>query len=419
MKRSLDIYLHQKLVGQLHQDQSGRLSFTYHPDYLASPYPRLSISLPLQSAPLDRQITRAFFSGFLPEDQLRTWLAKDLSVSAANPFALLYYVGGDCAGAIEMYPKETKPSFLKKPKKILLKESALTQALKKINRHPFLTTEHKVRMSLAGAHTKLAVLLENKKIYLIEGEPSSHILKPAIPHVKDSIYNEYFCLKLAQMIGIESVEATLNFASQRPYLLISRYDRQLQKTKRVRIHQEDFCQALGIPPELKYQREGGPSLTQCLQLVLQHSARPAADRNKLLQRFIFNYLIGNADAHGKNFSLLHHHWGDEKAGALLAPAYDLLSTEIYPELEHKMAMKIGSTYDPNRVLLRHWHQMVGDLEASKRQLDHEMKKMAQTLPKTSSQLQKTLRSQKINSPIFTKIHQKISQRSQKILNYFA
>jgi serine/threonine-protein kinase HipA len=121
----------------------------------------------------------------------------------------------------------------------------------------------------------------------------------------------------------------------------------------VRLHQEDFCQALGIPPEWKYQNERGPSLVECFALVRTASSRPSKDLARLLDYVIFNFLVGNTDAHGKNFSLLYY--PDRRTE--LAPLYDVVSTLPYPEIEQRMAMKIGGKYEPAAVFVRHWDRL--------------------------------------------------------------
>jgi serine/threonine-protein kinase HipA len=126
-----------------------------------------------------------------------------------------------------------------------------------------------------------------------------------------------------------------------------------------RIHQEDFCQALGIIATKKYQNEGGPSFKRCFDL-LKKMTQPAIDRNLLTSALVFNYLIGNMDAHGKNFSLLH----TTQHNVRLAPFYDIICTGVYPETTRKMAMKIGSQYEFDKVFPRHWEQLCKDTHLS-------------------------------------------------------
>ena len=124
-----------------------------------------------------------------------------------------------------------------------------------------------------------------------------------------------------------------------------------------RLHQEDFAQALGVPSHRKYASEGGPNFTDCFALLRRAATRPPRDILRLLDAAIFNLIIGNADAHAKNFSLLH------QGGAItLAPLYDLLSTVLYPDLSPRLAMKIGGKAVIADIEPRHWDRFASDTE---------------------------------------------------------
>ena len=181
--------------------------------------------------------------------------------------------------------------------------------------------------------------------------PTTHILKPAIKGFEGIIENEYLCLELASQVGLNIPRREIRRIKDISFLLIERYDRQIHNNQVTRIPQEDFCQALSIPSKNKYQNDGGPGLKDCFDL-LKNTTQPAIDRNRLAKALVFNYLIGNTDAHGKNFSLLHH----DSSQINLTPFYDLLCTRIYPNLSSKMAMKIGGHYEIGEVLPRHWEE---------------------------------------------------------------
>jgi serine/threonine-protein kinase HipA len=133
------------------------------------------------------------------------------------------------------------------------------------------------------------------------------------------------------------------------------------------LHQEDLCQATGVPSENKYQKDGGPSFNDLFTIIRNYSSQPALDIRSAIRIAIFNYIIGNADAHGKNFSFLF-----EKSSVRLAPFYDLLSTEIYPNLSTKMAMKIGGKYNPDDVFRRHWHEFAKENMVNPKLMDKEI-----------------------------------------------
>lgn len=410
MSRILDVYLCDNFVGTLTQDNSGDLEFAYDQGYVETRDCGISLSLPSTQKLHKGKIAKAFFSGLLPEESVRERLAGYLGVSEKNPFALLEIVGGDCAGALALYPQGQKP--FEEVKEIeTLDDARLKEILDLIKRRPMLAGDDGYRLSLAGAQDKLAVGFENGKVQLIKGgAPTTHILKPIIERVRDSAHNELFCMKLAKRMGIDVPDAMLHFVDDTPYYLVVRYDRVMSEDGSVkRIHQEDFCQALGIAPEIKYEREGGPSITACQDVIANHTARPAADQIKLLNIVIFNYLIGNADAHGKNFSLLYK--GDKPE---LAPAYDLLSTAVYPDLSEKLAMKIGSKYKPRDIYLRHFHRMVADTKAAQSAMDKQIQAMTGKIIDAAITLKTELQDKGLTSDIFEDIIEVIKERSQRL-----
>lgn len=169
-------------------------------------------------------------------------------------------------------------------------------------------------------------------------------------------------MKLATAIGLSAAGVATGNTDGIDYLLVERYDRKITGDTVKRLHQEDFCQALAIPSEIKYQSEGGPSLKDCFALVRQVSSAPVLDLQRLLDAVIFNYLVGNNDAHGKNFSFIYDH---EAKTARLAPLYDIVCTAWYPELSKKMAMKIGGEYNCNMVLPRHFEKLAAEAGLAK------------------------------------------------------
>lgn len=353
MNHKLEVYLHQVLIGQLSINAHNDMTFTYNPIYAENKENQpLSQSLPLQKSSYTARQCRPFFSGILPEAHLRTAIAKQLGLSEKNDFALLSAIGGECAGAVSLLPSNLSTTDLK-PGYQILDNHAVAAILETMHQRPMLAGEDGIRLSLAGAQDKLAVaLIDNHIAIPTGGAPSTHILKPINRDFPSLIENECFCLNLAQKIGLKTAKAALHQANGTPYLLIERYDR-IQKNHQIkRLHQEDFCQALGIVPEMKYQREGGPELTACFQLIRHVSSLPVIDLKALLQGVLFNLIIGNNDAHGKNFSLLYS--GQQ---ARLAPFYDMISTVYYPSLATKMAMKIGSKYNFDLLYPRHIIQM--------------------------------------------------------------
>lgn len=355
----LDVFLHGTQVGKLYSHKGGELSFTYNPSYgLNSKSSKLSASLPLQEEPFGHGPTFAFFTGLLPDEYVRKRLARYLGLSEKNTFALLKEIGGECAGAVSLYPEGYSPRTQTTPTYRILENPEAHDILSHLDKRPMLAGEEDIRISGAGAQNKLIVSLLEGKIAIPTGNtPSTHIIKPAIRDIAHSVHNEFFCMKLAKAIGLPVPEVYIHWLEREPYYLIERYDRLLSKEGQIkRLHQEDFCQALHIPADQKYESEGGPSLNQCFAF-LDHrlSSGTMAGRNKitLLEGVIFNFLIGNGDAHGKNFSLLY-----EGEAESLAPFYDMMSTVIYTgAFKAKMAMKLAGQSKFKDVVLHHFERL--------------------------------------------------------------
>jgi serine/threonine-protein kinase HipA len=339
MARTLNVYYDRELVGKLIQDDGGQMTFQYEKDWLtkAEPIP-LSCSLPPREALFTQKESRAFFGGTLPEDGNRNVIARILGISDKNDFAMLEHIGGECAGAISFLPEDEKLSEDDNRYRELDDEE-LAKILRELPRKPLMAGEDGIRLSLAGAQDKIAVRVDDAKISIPRGSaPSTHVLKPAIDTYEGIVFNEAFCMTLANACDLNAAPIEIRKVEDIDYLLAQRYDRiQNNEANIRRLHQEDFCQALGIPSEIKYQSEGGPSLADCFALVRDVSSVPALDLIALLDAVIFNLLIGNHDAHAKNFSLLYM----PDRSIRLAPLYDLVCTVYYAELTDKMAMKIG------------------------------------------------------------------------------
>jgi serine/threonine-protein kinase HipA len=354
----LSVWWDGRISGCLYLGPDGETLFAYGAAWLADPKaPALSFSLPKQAEPFKRSAVQAFFGGILPEEGQRTAIARALGVSADNEFRLLEYLGGEVAGALTLLPEGETPASPSDAAPKLLDDNALVQLLDHLPLRPMLAGEDGLRLSLAGAQSKLPVLLIDGQIALpAPGQPTSHILKPPISRFEGTTENEYFCMSLARGIGLEVAAVEMRVVADRSFLLVTRYDRSIGAGGSLtRLHQEDFAQALGVPSHRKYASEGGPVFPDCFALLRRAATRPAREILKLLDAAIFNLIIGNADAHAKNFSLLH-------SGGIIAlsPLYDLLSTILYPNLHVKLAMKIGGKAVLEDIEPRHWDRFAAD-----------------------------------------------------------
>jgi len=418
MARELEVHFGQRLMGTLVQDDAGELRFTYHDTWLADPASvPISQSLPLRPEPFNHRETRPFFAGLLPEAEKRELVARALGVSDRNDFALLDRIGGECAGAITLvHPGEMPPLVPKEADYRLLDEDALERILDVLPDRPLLAGEEGVRLSLAGAQDKLPVLVVDGRIALpLHGAPSTHILKPPIRRFEDTVFNEGFCLALAKAVGLNAVSAEIRAIGDRPFLLVARYDRVREADGAVRrLHQEDFCQALGIVPELKYQSEGGPSLRQCFELVRNVAARPVVDLARLLDAVLFNLFVGNRDAHGKNFSLL---FTDE--GLQLAPLYDVLSTDVYPGLSPRLAMKIGGKDETGEIYPRHWERFAKEAGLAFPQVRRRLLDLARALPEAARDVQRRFAAEGMDRPVLAKVIDVIDRETKLVIDRFA
>ncbi len=322
--RRLRVWWDGRPVGELTQDDGGELGFTYLPEWVADPQaPAVSASLPKRPEPFTRRECRPFFGGLLPEEGQRRAAAQALGISAANDFAMLDRLGGEVAGALQFLHSEDVPLEAAGPwAPEPLDDRRLRAVLDALPQRPLLAGEGELRLSLAGAQAKVPVVVKDGAVALpAANQPTTHILKPAIPRFEATTENETFIMRLAAAIGLEvaAVEARSLPSPDGPrtFLLVQRYDRAWTSQGGIRrLHQEDLCQALGIPVERKYQSEGGPSLDQCFALVRRVVTRPAVDALKLLDAVIFNAIAGNADAHGKNFSILYGEGGPSAGPAV-------------------------------------------------------------------------------------------------------
>ncbi len=351
---SLDVYLHDDRAGTLERLDGARLRFTYDPEWLSAAGMPISLSLPLREEPYADAECRPFFAGLLPEGEFLKSIARTFHISAENPFTVLREIGGECAGAVSLVEHGGPPPFSSAPGPRWLSNRELASLLEELPRHPLLADtegDEGIRLSLAGTRDKLGVLLDDGRVGITRGHPpSTHILKVPPRELSELVANEAYCMALAGETGLTVAPATPVRAGRLEALLVERYDRFRAGSQVRRLHQEDLCQAAGRPPEAKYESEGGPGVAECGALIRAHAAGPGAALLRFLDALLFNVLIGNADAHSKNYSLLLEGPGAPR----LAPLYDLISTRAYGHrFGRKMGMKYGGEYRPDRIRGRH------------------------------------------------------------------
>lgn len=363
----LDIWLDRELVGKLsHEADSNRFAFDYTPQWIAQPrsFP-LSPQLPLQ-APADRTAeqhsaqVRQFFENLLPEGEALDHAAQAAGTARSNLVGLIIALGKETAGAVRVtagdpvHDHHHRDGYGDEDGLRLVTAQQLSERIRQRAEIPFSVWDGKVRLSIAGYQDKIAVYERGGKWYLVDGHrlASTVIVKPAPtnPQMVTLPANEYVCMQLAQRVGLDVAPTRLVHVPE-PILLVSRFDRVEEESRVRRLHVIDGCQALGVSVAMKFERaygdgrdvqhiRDGVSLPKLFGL-LDLSPQPARDRQALLRWAIFQILINNTDAHGKNVSFFY-----DIGGLRVAPAYDLVCTPAlgYNQLSDTYAMAIGDAF---------------------------------------------------------------------------
>lgn len=346
MADELAVWLSGERVARIDRER-GRLRLAYTDEALDRyplGTPLLSLSLPVANRRYTHGVVSPFLDGLLPEGAARQAIARDVRESPNDTYGLIRALGRDCAGAIVIQPAGDSPP----PAPTTVTAERLTSAeiatlVRNLPDAP-LGVGGRVRISLAGVQDKLVLTRMPDGAWgrPVDGTPSTHILKPELAAFPQTVENEAFCMRVARHLGVDVAAVETTEIAGRTVLVVERYDRTVSADGAVeRIHQEDFCQATGMSPETKYEDDGGPSL-QRIAGILESVAAPDS-LEQLLHAVAVNTLIGNGDAHAKNFSLLHH-----PSGVLaLAPLYDLLCTLHYGD--DRLAMTIDNVHRTNRV----------------------------------------------------------------------
>jgi len=410
---SLNVWWGDQLVGYLRRNQQGLIGFRYDDKWLAQNKFSISLKLPLREEeypPEEGGIAHRFFANLLPEANVRAQIVRDLKISDTD-FDLLRAIGGECAGALSLLPVELGPSNDNAYTK--LDDDSLVQLIRR--RGQILITKNKSdkrpRLSLAGAQNKCPILVKEEDYYLPDGEaPTSHILKFEIPEHKNiSLYETYTTL-LASSVGLPVVNIELCQRRKNYFTLIKRYDRYEKDNNIVRLHQEDFCQALGYSFNNKYETDRGPTFSDCYRLVRDSSSEPVIDTENLLKWLIFNYIVGNSDNHAKNLSFLYKENGDVRQ----APFYDLVCTRAIEQINAELAFSIGGNYDPGNITRRNWTDLANDCDIAPRYLSGLLGLVAEQVRKANVETKKKFESKYGNFPALQRIDMVIAKQHRLI-----
>jgi serine/threonine-protein kinase HipA len=363
----LNVFLNGRHVGQLRKDTSGAIEFQYDPSWLAweSSIP-VSLSLPLREERFIGAPVTAVFENLLPDnDSIRRRVAERSGAAGTDPYSLLTAIGRDCVGALQFVPdaEGVQPSDRIEGRR--LSDDEIGTVLKDLGRNPLGITDEEFRISLAGAQEKTALLRWKGRWHRPTGTtPTTHILKPQIGKLpngidlSNSVENEHFCLELVRAFGLPAATSEIAEFDGMRTLVVERFDRLWTRDRRLlRVPQEDCCQALAVPPSLKYENQGGPGIVPVSEL-LKGSDEPAADQIRFFKSQVVFWLIGATDGHAKNFSIRLLPGGR----FVLAPLYDVLSTQ--PSLDAgqirrnqmKLAMAVGRSrhYVVHTIAARHF-----------------------------------------------------------------
>ena len=431
-------------VGTLsHDAQSNLFDFRYAEGWPPSPqsFP-LSPQMPMFAAahavgarrfaelPAEARsaIVRAFFQNLLPEGQALEVAAQANGVARGNVAGLLAALGAETAGALRVTLADSATQA--QPEEPTLRPLPLAELSERIRQRPdmpFAIWDGKVRLSIAGLQDKIAVLEERGELFLANGDgyASTVILKPAPTDARFAALPaiEHTCMRLAAAAGIAAASTRLLHVPE-PVLLVERFDRRRNSDGRIeRLHTIDACQALGLSPELKYERaygdqEGvrhlrdGASLPRLFGLA-DLSPAPLAMRNQLLDRLLFNVFIGNTDAHGKNWSF----FVGPQAGLLtVAPAYDLVDVEsvAHEHMSTTFAMGIGDAFTADELTPFEWASMAVQCKLAPRHVAARIKAMSARLPRLLHDARADLEQQGVPPELLANMEARLQERCEKV-----
>ena len=424
MSKILFVVADRQIMGKIQRDQHGRLTFAYddHWRSMDGAYP-LSLSMPLSADRYENSKIEPWLRGLLPDNPyiLDSW-GKRFHVSPRNAFALLAEIGEDCAGAVQLIRPDRLDDILKGSDDDLhvdwLTESDIAGRLRALQENPaaWRSARDTGQFSLAGAQPKTALYFNDQHWGVPSSPtPTTHILKPPIAGLDGHAENEHLYLALARALGLPTARSEIRGYEDQVVVVVERYDRIQSPDGSIRrLHQEDLCQVMGLPPTEKYQNEGGPGCAAISETIWTHSKEPLEDVRTFARTILLNWIIAGTDAHAKNFSMLIGDGGQ----ARLAPLYDLASALPYdfdPE-KLKMATKIGGKYRLRDISARHWVRFAAEISLPSEEVLNMGKTLAKTLPKVFSEIVDRARAGGLDHPIMMRMVDRLSARSKQCAN---
>ena len=360
MSESLAVYRNHLLIGRINFSQgtvSNDFTFSYDKDYLARKDAYgLGMNISLSDHPIDSAKILNYLDGLLPEGDNRAILAQLLKSDEDNVGDLLGKLAGDCIGDLAFLRHDSQTDI----KSLEYYEPLSVERFKELT-HPASRVRNLViaerRFSLTGAQQKIGLFKRSESIINTSADwllpntfaPSNFILKPSSPVYPDLSINEYICMRLADSCEIEIPDVWI-IDPESPVYITRRFDRINEGNSVLRLQQEDLCQLQNKGRHQRYENSSGPSVNDCIEAISWYSSNAYGDKLQFMRLFIFNFIIGNTDAHGKNFSFLR----EQNGAILLSPAYDLVSVTRYTGIFRDMAMRIGNEYLIDKVTNTDW-----------------------------------------------------------------
>jgi serine/threonine-protein kinase HipA len=347
---SLDVHLYGERIGTLFPAGENDYRMAYAPEVVEKTgggVSLLSNALPTRTEPYSAGATQAFVEGLLPEGMRRLRLARELGIDPRDGYAMIAEIGRDCAGAVTFLPKGASQPPAESGSIAWLSDEELAELVTPPPRRLFdVGTEQRMRFALGGIRHKLSLLREDGRwAWPDTTVPSTHVVKPETGEYPEFVPNEMFCTTVVRYVGLPVISTAVETIAGQPCLVSKRFDRVGEGLGAKRLHQENLCQALGFSPGIEDGGEDadGPGFAESCGLLKAVAAD--GDATTLFAAAFCNYMLGNGDAHGKNFALLFH---DE--GTCLAPFYDIASTAVYDEPLHT-GMVIAEDYSETAYLL--------------------------------------------------------------------
>jgi serine/threonine-protein kinase HipA len=371
------------------------------------------LAMPLSEKSFGNRTTLSFFENLLPEGAIKENIQRHHKISGV--FEFLARFGRDCAGAITLTPNADEIRAIDGEKLVALELDRIYEALdEKDFVADAIADLNPGYLSLAGAQDKFPAVYREGEFFLpTHGAPTTHIVKAPIQHsgIKESVYNEYYCMELARTVGL-AVPKCLVLKDRHPLFVIERYDRfHDQQGLTHRIHQQDFCQAQGFTSELKYEDQGGPTIKQNYELILE--TIPVKKRLESLRIYLdwiaFNLLIGNNDSHSKNISLLL--WNNSQE---IAPLYDLLCTAIYPKLKRAFSFTIGGQADFTRLSRKNFELLNQELGLKPGTFEGRLAELKQKIDSTKDELVERIKEEHPDAKIPERISRLINDRVKSL-----